>query len=98
MAGRPFPFSERGSSRYGAQMGRYDKGPAPDGYAKVTMRRVRLSQGYDRGGAYWGDRPRGLMLFCAWTRDRSFIRYIDAPTYLVAQEVVRREAPDVEFL
>lgn len=98
MAGKPLPFGVRVGSRYGAPMGRPNVGPAPDGCRKVRMRRVLLAGGYDPGGAYWGDRPRGVMLFCAWTPDREFIRYLDAASYLFAQETIREEFQDADFL
>lgn len=97
--GKPFPYNVPAGSGRGAPMGRQDQGPAPDSYAKVRMRQVRLiNGGYDGGGAYWGQRPRGMMLFCAWTPDRHFVRYLDAPSYLAAQELIREEAPQVDFL
>lgn len=98
MAGKPLPFGVRADSRYGAPMGPPNVGTAPDGYCRVRMRRVLLAGGYDPGGAYWGDRPRGVMLFCAWTPDREFIRYLDATSYLFAQEAIREETPGADFL
>lgn len=42
--------------RYGAPMGRGDRGAATaDETVKVSLRKIRLnSGGYDSGGAYWG--------------------------------------------
>jgi hypothetical protein len=98
MSGLPFPFNVRAGSRRGAPMGRPDVGDAPRGYTPMRLRRVPLdASGYDGGGAYWGQRPRGVMLFCCWTPDRGFVRYVDAASYLMAEEAVRREA-DADFL
>lgn len=51
--------------------------------------------GYDRGGAYWGERPPGLQLFVAYTRDATWWR--EAPTYLAVQEAIRRRVPAARF-
>lgn len=96
--GRQFPFNVRVDGRYGAPMGRADDGQGHDEYVKVRHRMVLLSEGYDGGGAYWGSRERGTSLFCLWTPDRSFVRYVDAPSYLVAQEIVRGEMTNADFL
>lgn len=61
------------SSRFGAPMGRVDKGVAPDG--PVRLFRVRVNAGgYDDGGAYWGT---GEALFCA-TDGADFSRFVRA--------------------
>lgn len=74
-------------------MGRLDTGELS---GLVRIRAVPLVDGgYDRGGAYWGERPRGLQLFVAYTRDAAWWR--EAPTYLAVQEAIRRRAPAVRF-
>ena len=48
----PFPNV---SSRYGAQMGRHGDNPANlIGVKRLHARRQGGSDGYDKGGAYWG--------------------------------------------
>lgn len=39
---------------YGAPMGRGSRGVNQPDYCKVFDRKVPMSQGYDKGGAYWG--------------------------------------------
>ena len=59
----------------GAPMGRPDEGTAPT--SKVRLFKVRLDQGYDDGGAYWGVRfiP-GLCLYVAV--GQGYMRFVDA--------------------
>lgn len=92
------PYRVKVSSRYGAPMGRPNVGTVdPDSRSKrVHLRRVPLHEGYDPGGAYWGDRPRGVMLFCAWHRD-GWVRYLDAKAGIFAEEAVKAYFPDAEF-
>ena|SRR5579864_7478042 len=98
MAGKPFPYNVRLSGRYGAPLGRSGAGAGHDGYQPMTLRRVPIDGGgYDGGGAYWGRRPRGVMLFCAWSADRSAIRWIDAASYLFAEAAVRADFPSADF-
>jgi hypothetical protein len=92
-----FPYNEPGSSRYGARLGRPAIGGTPDRPERLNLRPVPLSQGYDGGGAYWGVRPLGVRLWCAWTRDRSYVRWIDARTRAAAQAVAREEFPEAVF-
>ena len=40
------------TSTYGAPLGRHTH--AAPFYGRIRARRVKLSQGYDQGGAYWG--------------------------------------------
>lgn len=75
-------------------MGRPDVGAPHDDYVRMKCRRVPVDP-YDGGGAYWGF---GEPLFCAWSSDRSVIRYGRAPSYLLFQEQVRAEFPDADFL
>lgn len=54
------------SCRYGAPMGRMSRVLDSDGedFSLFRASRVPLdSGGYDKGGAYWGQRPRGLSLY-----------------------------------
>jgi hypothetical protein len=78
-------------------MGRPDTGAIdPDSRARrVRLRSVPLHEGYDPGGAYWGERRPGEMLFCAWSRD--FVRFMDARSYLLVEEMIRRQFPNAEF-
>lgn len=86
------PYRIKVDTRYGAPMGRPDEGVFT---GRVRLRRVPLHEGYDPGGAYWGDRRPGEMLFCAWTAQA--VRYLDARSYLFAEEAIRREHPNAEF-
>lgn len=95
---RTFPYNVPVATARGAPFGRPNVGQAHDDYMKLRLRRVGLIQGYDGGGAYWGERPRGVMLFCAWSADRSVIRYLDAQSFLFAQEALRAEFPQADFL
>jgi len=71
------------NSKFGAPMGRSDKGSMkyckdsdteiPDTDKKVYNQRVVLnSGGYDKGGAYWGI---GSELRVMYTKDLSFIHF-----------------------
>lgn len=64
------------SGRYGAPMGRSPKMVeglegrlvpiACHPLDHLRARRLPLREGYDAGGAYWGDRPAGLSLYCVY--------------------------------
>jgi hypothetical protein len=69
---KPFPYNQRVDCRYGAPMGRSDCG-LNDEPKRLTVRRVPLHEGYDPGGAYWGNRLDGNSLWCAWSPDRSTV-------------------------
>lgn len=86
------PDCVRVNCRYGAPMGRADSGEL-DG--RVLVRMVPLDQGYDRGGAYWGQRQRGESLFVAYTADA--VEWHDARTYLAVQERIREAHPGATF-
>lgn len=51
MRGNGRDYETKGSSQYGASMGRRSSGAL---YGVVTLERVPLDEGYDPGGAYWG--------------------------------------------
>lgn len=72
-------------TRFGAPMGRANVGSYPVTITrgkncrickcdqpKVYKRRVILSDGYDKGGAYWGI---GKPLFVEFTADLSYVRF-----------------------
>lgn len=66
------------SSKYGAPMGRATYGKPEEALTKIRLFRVTLDQGYDDGGAYWGQ-PTGLkdLLYCACSKSddyRAFVR------------------------
>lgn len=97
--GKPFPYNVRVNGKHGAPMGRVGAGGGGhDEYVKLNCRRVPLDQGYDGGGAYWGCNTRGEMLFCAWSADRSVIRYGRASSYLMFQQSVSEDYPGADFL
>lgn len=58
--------------KFGAPMERTNIGEKPTDGTRVFDRKVPLSQGYDKGGAYWGD---GAQLRVEYTADLSFIRF-----------------------
>lgn len=58
-------------SKYGAQMGRMDKATG-----KCKLGKVRLYDGYDIGGAYWGS-PSDL--YCAKSKTALATGYFDDP-------------------
>lgn len=59
------------STKFGAPMGRYNKGSRPEN-GKVYCKWVRLIDGYDIGGAYWGI---GAPLYVEFTPDLSYINF-----------------------
>lgn len=68
------------SARYGAPMGRRGHPIQHDDDLPMRAARVPLdSGGYDRGGAYWGLRPRGLHLY-AVQDGLGGLEYVDAPS------------------
>lgn len=71
--------------KYGAPMGRANIGSHPitvtsgptckifkSNQTKVYTRRIRLVEGYDKGGAYWGWPDN---LYCEFTADLTYVRY-----------------------
>ena len=62
------------SGRYGAPLGRHNRGHRPADGTKVYDRLVPMSGygEYDRGGAYWG---MGSSLRCEFTADGTYARY-----------------------
>lgn len=50
----------------GAPMGRDSHVTEPDAPVKMHLRHMPLNQGYDAGGAYWGE---GAPMFHAWSDD-----------------------------
>jgi len=98
MAGKQLPWNIPTDSHRGAPLGRPNIGGSSHDYIRLNCRMVPLHRGYDRGGAYWGQRLGRNMLFCIWSSDRQVVRYVDATTYLAAQEVVRRSFPQADFL
>lgn len=98
MVGKPRPYNVPVGSRYGAPMGRPSVGSPDDAYLKLNLRMIPLHDGdYDGGGAYWG-RVSGEPMFCAWSPDRSVVRYVRAKSYLFAEQAVREEFPQADFL
>jgi hypothetical protein len=63
----------RVDTKYGAPMGRYSntKEERP-GDKKLFVRLIRLTEGYDKGGAYWGI---GESLYAEFTKDITYIRF-----------------------
>lgn len=64
------------SCKYGAPMGRHPQHSADHG-ERIYCRKIPLDAGgYDRGGAYWGRRPRGFDLYGVYTMQGA-VAYID---------------------
>lgn len=89
------PFTVRIGSARGAPFGRiggrlrYDAGP-------VTLAEVPLADGYDPGGAYWGERAPGFRLWCAWQGPEAV--YFDADSRDAATAWLRAYAPALDFV
>lgn len=66
-------------SRYGAPMGRVSASLDLDGPAFRASRVPLDSGGYDRGGAYWGIRPRGVSLYAVQDGSGN-VAFFDAPS------------------
>ena len=89
------------SCKYGAPMGRAEHGTIADCAPRsVALFRVRLSDGYDDGGAYWGsDRPwMGTTgaLYCARSRDGTYRRFMRARSRTEA--AIELQIPDALLL
>lgn len=81
------------SCKYGAPMGRAERGSDP-GEEKWTLQRVRLdSGGYDTGGAYWGI---GEPLY--WASAGDVDRYVRASDREIAKTRIRKEFPEAFFV
>jgi hypothetical protein len=65
--------------------------------AKLRLAEVSLTQGYDSGGAYWGDRRIGETLYRAWTNDGKLEMFIDATCRQDAKNKVRKTYPQAVF-
>jgi len=70
------PFPEV-SSTYGAPMGRRGDNPANLRGLRLHARRQGGSDGYDRGGAYWGT-PSNVWGVWAWVGDLPCVTYVRA--------------------
>lgn len=88
-----YPYNVPAGSDRGAPMGRHGEQGDPDYSGKLALRRVPLVEGYDKGGAYWGLRSRGEALFCAWSPDRSIVRFLDASGYRAARAALVEDYP-----
>jgi len=74
----------RRASPYGAQMGRVSD--RLDATGRLIAQRLRIDQGgYDKGGVYWGLRPRGQHLY-AVQDGRGHLAFVDAPTATQAKQ------------
>jgi hypothetical protein len=59
------------STKYGAPMGRHNVGTKPNNKTVFDCR-VNLTDGYDKGGVYWGC---GSELRVSYTKDLSYINF-----------------------
>jgi hypothetical protein len=82
--------------RYGAPMGRHC-GPTISHGGKISLRKVRLdSGGYDKGGAYWGLRPRGVVMYYYENEDGE-AGYLDATSRADAKRQICELVSDATF-
>jgi len=80
---------------YGAPLGRSGTILDPDEPGPYYLRRVPLdSQGYDRGGAYWG---LGAPIWHLQSQDGGFESFFRASSRASAKEKVRDEIPEARF-
>lgn len=69
------------SSHRGASMGRHNWAMPHEKRGRIYAQVVRLnSGGYDKGGSYWGHRPRGISLYVVTDANESFEFWCDAAT------------------
>jgi hypothetical protein len=74
----------KADGRFGAPMGRASDRLDAEGFP--SARQVRIdSQGYDKGGAYWGLRPRGQRLY-AVQDGMGNVAFVDAASHNAAIE------------
>lgn len=74
----------RRASPYGAQMGRMSD--RLDATGRLIAQRVSIDQGgYDKGGVYWGLRPRGQHLY-AVQDGHGNVAFVDASTSASAKQ------------
>lgn len=91
------------SSKYGAPIGRPTRATTKAGPVTLRLQKVSLSQGYDSGGAYWGNRPTGFALYYYWwqspTHNRADIvsGFIDAKSRDHAKTIIKQEYPEATF-
>jgi len=85
------PFPEV-SSRYGAPMGRRGDNPANLQNAKrLHARRQGGSDGYDKGGAYWGT-PCNVWGVWGWVDGAPRVVYVRADSRKAAIDMVRADS------
>jgi hypothetical protein len=60
----------------GAQMGRDSLTTDPPTDKKIYTKYVPLTDGYDRGGAYWGCNINGQRLYVEFTADLTWWRFV----------------------
>lgn len=96
-------YTEPVNCTYGAPMGRTETRPTDRKAAiKTHLTRVDLYQGYDKGGAYWGN---GQPLWCAdgitynpeTGDDDSIEVYLRAPNREAAKRQLLAEWPNLKF-
>jgi hypothetical protein len=73
------PFSSV-SCKYGAPMGRRSDNPANlEGARRLHARHQGGSDGYDKGGAYWGF-PCDVWCVWGWVNGEAIVVYVRAPS------------------
>lgn len=91
------PFRERGCSERGADMGRPSRGEPSERALSLYVYNVPLSDGYDPGGAYWGNAYWGEYLYCVTNRARSYVRFVRAPSGAQAVNKLCGDFPRATF-
>jgi hypothetical protein len=83
------------SSKYGAPMGRWT-GTELEHNEKLRLFKVVLNQGYDDGGAYWGERMNGNSLYCL--QGRNFQQFYDAKSRKQAYEIALKDFSNIQLI
>jgi hypothetical protein len=60
------------------------------------VRKIKLTQGYDPGGAYWGDRPAGVSLYGYLSTNGTISGFLDAPDVKGAWAKLRERHPNAK--
>ena len=90
------PYKRPVHSKYGSPMGRRNLKPQPhETHPRCRLTRVHLTQGYDDGGAYWGE-PNTL--WCAWSPCGEVEIYARAPARDKAVNFIRIYYPQLQLL
>lgn len=85
------------SGRYGAPMGRRSYGKDDrSATGPFWLRKIRLTEGYDPGGAYWGMRSDGMSLYGYLSYDGNVSGFLDAKDQKDALAELRKIHPNAK--